>query len=299
MHPPLTQVEYLEFLEIMTTTLQRLAEEREADESNAGSGQVPFALMATAYRRKRLMEGIIHGDKEVMTQIMQLSEKQAQEAAAAAEIMALRRAQAKSTDPKRVTNSITKRSLQRLMEMHVGEDLLSELTPEERRLLSSVAAKAQPVAPASPRGPSLSGLPPPLPATRRGLSPPKAGARAVGGGVSLTGPTATVTMTGSSSVSRLPNVNSRYLHFSQTAAHKQLMEVPQLLDLKFTKSTIKLPPGTSPRAQGMGAIKSTASVSSGLPQLNGNRSGTVGYIDALPSFSSEASQYHRGSSATL
>lgn len=295
MQPSHTQVEYLEFLEIMTTTLQRLAEEREADESNAGSGQVPFALMATAYRRKRLMEGIIHGDKEVMTQIMQLSEKQAQEAAAAAEIMALRRAQAKATDPKKVTNSITKRSLQRLMEMHVGEDLLSELTPEERRLLSSVAAKAQPVAPASPRGPSLSGLPPPLPATRRGLSPPKAAARAAGGGVSLSG----MTMPGSSSVSRLPNVNSRYLHFSQTAAHKQLMEVPQLLDLKFTKSTIKLPPGTSPRAQGMGAIKSTASVSSGLPQLNGNRSGTVGYIDALPSFSSEASQYHRGSSATL
>ncbi len=32
------QVEYLEFLEIMTTTLQRLAEERESDE-NAGKGE--------------------------------------------------------------------------------------------------------------------------------------------------------------------------------------------------------------------------------------------------------------------
>jgi hypothetical protein len=38
--------------------------------------------MATAYRRKRLMEGIISGDKEVMSQIAQLSEKQTQEALA-------------------------------------------------------------------------------------------------------------------------------------------------------------------------------------------------------------------------
>ena len=34
--------------------------------------------MATAYRRKRLMEGIISGDKETMGQIVQLSERQAQ-----------------------------------------------------------------------------------------------------------------------------------------------------------------------------------------------------------------------------
>ncbi len=40
--------------------------------------------MATAYRRKRLMEGIISGDKEVMLQITQLSERQAAEAATAA-----------------------------------------------------------------------------------------------------------------------------------------------------------------------------------------------------------------------
>lgn len=50
------EVEYAEFEEIMTGTLARLAEEAE------GGGQgsnVPFALMATAYRRKKLMEGIM------------------------------------------------------------------------------------------------------------------------------------------------------------------------------------------------------------------------------------------------
>lgn len=31
--------------------------------------QVPFALLATAYRRKRIMEGLISGDKDVMAQV--------------------------------------------------------------------------------------------------------------------------------------------------------------------------------------------------------------------------------------
>jgi hypothetical protein len=30
---------------------------------------VPFALLATAYRRKRIMEGLISGDREVMAQV--------------------------------------------------------------------------------------------------------------------------------------------------------------------------------------------------------------------------------------
>jgi hypothetical protein len=31
--------------------------------------QVPFALLATAYRRKRIMEGLFTGDREVMAQV--------------------------------------------------------------------------------------------------------------------------------------------------------------------------------------------------------------------------------------
>jgi hypothetical protein len=31
--------------------------------------QVPFALLATAYRRKRIMEGLISGDKEMTAQV--------------------------------------------------------------------------------------------------------------------------------------------------------------------------------------------------------------------------------------
>jgi hypothetical protein len=34
--------------------------------------QVPFALLATAYRRKRIMEGLISGDREVMAQVRKM-----------------------------------------------------------------------------------------------------------------------------------------------------------------------------------------------------------------------------------
>jgi len=290
------EVEYLEFLEIMTTTLQRLAEEREADEAHAGEGQVPFALMATAYRRKRLMEGIISGDKEVMTQIAQLSEKQTQEAAAAAEAQAHRRAKALSTDPKKVISSITKRSLQRLVDMHVDEELLAELTPEERRLLSSVAAKAQSSTSRQGGGSAAASLPPAGAAAamaRRGGSPPGPSGQsapqvmAPGLGPGLTGGKSGVSAT------RLPTVNSRYMHYTQTATHRQLMEVPQVLDIKFSRSTVKLPSGAS-RAS-VTSLKSVGS-SGGLPQLAPNRSNTMGQ---MASFTSEASQYHRGTSAAL
>lgn len=45
----------------MTSTLHKLAEERKSDKA----AQVPFSLMATAYRRKRLIEGIMARDREV------------------------------------------------------------------------------------------------------------------------------------------------------------------------------------------------------------------------------------------
>ena len=39
--------------------------------------QVPFELMATAYRRKRLMEGLLGHDADGVQQILQINEKQA------------------------------------------------------------------------------------------------------------------------------------------------------------------------------------------------------------------------------
>mmetsp|Transcript_21347 Transcript_21347/g.59181 ORF Transcript_21347/g.59181 Transcript_21347/m.59181 type:complete len:414 (+) Transcript_21347:131-1372(+) len=142
------EVEYPQFLEIMTVTLQKIAEEQAEDKSR--SSQVPFSLMATAYRRKRLMEGIISGDKETMGQIVQLSERQAQDAAmrdAATAAAAARKADTVKQDAqeqqRKMLSGLAKRSLARLARMHVDEGLLMQLGPEERRLLNQVANQTQ------------------------------------------------------------------------------------------------------------------------------------------------------------
>ena len=49
--------------------------------------QVPFGLVATAYRRKRMLEGIMTADKEVRAQLAQMSEKQANDAIMAQTIL--------------------------------------------------------------------------------------------------------------------------------------------------------------------------------------------------------------------
>ena len=125
-----------EFLEIMTNTMARLAEEKDGKRQPTVGGeegcgispsdwmpylrarggfalllgpagllisgegaeslhdaccipdfQVPFGLVATAYRRKRMLEGIMTADKEVRAQLAQLSDKQAQEAMIAQTIL--------------------------------------------------------------------------------------------------------------------------------------------------------------------------------------------------------------------
>lgn len=45
--------------------------------------QVPFGLVATAYRRKRLMEGIMSSDRSIHRTIQQMSEQHAHEVMAA------------------------------------------------------------------------------------------------------------------------------------------------------------------------------------------------------------------------
>jgi hypothetical protein len=65
-----------EFLEVMTSTLQRIELEH-AESGRNSPQQVPFALVATAYRRKRLLEGILSSDKSVQKALQQMNEQQA------------------------------------------------------------------------------------------------------------------------------------------------------------------------------------------------------------------------------
>ena len=61
------ELQYPEFLEVMTATLHRLAE----DKNHNNGGQIPFALMATAYRRKKLLEDVLENTAESLANVVQ------------------------------------------------------------------------------------------------------------------------------------------------------------------------------------------------------------------------------------
>lgn len=194
--------------------------------------------MATAYRRKRLMEGIINGDKEVQAQIQQISDKanlEALQATKAAEVEALRAKAAAAAEggasgggaaagvagvalPGRTPSG---RPLRRLGQVDpLKGPLLDTLGPDERRIVNSLASKV----------PAASSRAPPPPLNLLGSTRP-------------------------------------YGHFANSPTHRQLMEQPQLLDLRFVhSSTIRLPAGATGPARSM----------SGTTSLNGMGMGPGG-----------------------
>lgn len=85
------EVGYPEFLEIMTSTLTKLSEESEAaaqtGKSTSAQAGIPFSLMATAYRRKRLMEGLITRDRDMQAQIALLADELLEESGEAGSVL--------------------------------------------------------------------------------------------------------------------------------------------------------------------------------------------------------------------
>eukprot|EP00892_Ulva_mutabilis_P007631 jgi/Ulvmu1/523/UM001_0531.1 len=67
--------EYIEYVEIMTKSLSRIREEQQRSGEKQGP-DISFELMATAYRRKRLMEGLMSGDREAQNQILTMATAQ-------------------------------------------------------------------------------------------------------------------------------------------------------------------------------------------------------------------------------
>lgn len=67
----------------MQKSLSRIREEQQRSGDKQGP-DISFDLMATAYRRKRLMEGLMSGDREAQNQILTMATSQLQEAEAAA-----------------------------------------------------------------------------------------------------------------------------------------------------------------------------------------------------------------------
>jgi hypothetical protein len=77
------QCEYPEFVEIMTLSLDRICEEQERSGEKQGP-DISFDLMATAYRRKRLMEGLMSADRDEQNTIIQMAANQLSEVEARA-----------------------------------------------------------------------------------------------------------------------------------------------------------------------------------------------------------------------
>ena len=68
-------IEYEEFLQIMTNTLQKFQEQKEEDKEEQ-THQLPFDLMATQFRRMKYMDGILSGDKDSIKELVKLAENQ-------------------------------------------------------------------------------------------------------------------------------------------------------------------------------------------------------------------------------
>lgn len=224
--------------------------------------QVPFALMATAYRRKRLMEGIINGDKEVQAQIQQISDKHVLEqlqATKAAEVESLRNKNRQGDGSARGSGSgqaspSFRSKVKRIGQVNMDKQILSSLSPDERKLVSSVMDKARAAGisgsgSASP-GAMRSSLPP-LEGGMASLSMSMSGGMGRGPAGALGGTVPSAFGFGGSGDGMGMGGNNTLRSsvggsgsFSASPLHKQLMEMPQTFDLRFNHSSvIKLPPG--------------------------------------------------------
>jgi hypothetical protein len=72
------ECEYPEFVEIMTLSLDRIREEQQRSGEKQGP-DISFDIMATAYRRKRLMEGLMSSDRDAQNQILHMAANQLNE----------------------------------------------------------------------------------------------------------------------------------------------------------------------------------------------------------------------------
>lgn len=63
------EIGYMEFLEVMTPSIERTKEEA------VRKGALPFSVVATSYRRKKLIEGLISDKKEIKEHLKQLAKE--------------------------------------------------------------------------------------------------------------------------------------------------------------------------------------------------------------------------------
>jgi hypothetical protein len=166
---------------------------------------------------------------------------------------------------KKTLTSITKRSLARLAAMNVDEGLLSQLTPDERRLLDQVIHKSQLAVKRDTRSTPGVRTTPGLPSTSGAVV---AGPRSPSPGLNLEGPSTSASMPAvvrggavqgtaafkksSREDARLPLITgAKYQHYTHSPTHQQLMEVPQVFGIKFSKFSAT---GSQSKARGASPV---------------------------------------------
>ena len=157
--PPHTgDIGWNEFLQIMTSTLQKLHEQPDGAEERGH--QLPFTLMATQYRRMKYLSGIISGDKDSLRELVRLAEQQqqthlsaqrVQEVMGTAEEPAAASSHELGGEPESIRPSPgsgssqqrrlkPREALQRLARTHTNGSLVQGLPPDQLRLIQKVAS---------------------------------------------------------------------------------------------------------------------------------------------------------------
>ncbi|KAL2634804.1 hypothetical protein R1flu_006283 [Riccia fluitans] len=77
------EVEYAEFVQIMTTKMDARSQEQEPRNQPGKAQPLPFPLLAQAYRRKKLMEAVMGGDKSTQERLQARAEEMESERVAA------------------------------------------------------------------------------------------------------------------------------------------------------------------------------------------------------------------------
>lgn len=169
-HDKTGELEWTEFIEIFLETLRRLSEEKREEEELGEPGktnQVPLALMATAYRRKKILGGIFECTTKSLADIIKAGEDEKTRAKAREDklqdIKSRRASEFSKGVPQQTLNAV---AIASSLSPH---DLLDLLSHDEIKAVSTVVAESA-RSPHQTRKNTVDALPPLLTRSARSSS---------------------------------------------------------------------------------------------------------------------------------
>ncbi|GAX81727.1 hypothetical protein CEUSTIGMA_g9155.t1 [Chlamydomonas eustigma] len=149
-HDGTGDIGWVEFLEIMTETLQR-SEDSNGDESRFH--QLPVSLLATQYRRLKYLEGVMAGDRDSLRELVQLAERQAQSIIMAQRAQESGLVKDNSRHGKGMPSSISRSgsralggvtAIKQLEDLHLDSNMRREMGKEQVGVLKEVLSRTSP-----------------------------------------------------------------------------------------------------------------------------------------------------------